>query len=194
MKCVPSPLHPLFHHLTCVRAAAATLEMLGVSDCPPKISLVLPVPPSPTAPLSGAAPQHQAQGFRDSIWGFPPFQGGLSGHTDTGTLNTNCLMLFQSVSAAAGLLVPKKGTLGPCPLHPGRSLSPFHVPFVLQRFLSITAGSSCSLHTQNVLLVPSPGSAPALPLPVPGFPICLYFRDRLTGSRLSFSFHLLHSL
>lgn len=190
---MPSPLHPLFHHLTCIRAAAATLEMLRVSDCPPKISLVLPVPPLPQL-LCLEQLLSRAQGFRDSIWGFPPFQGGLSGHTGTDTLNTNCLMLFQSVSAAAGLLVPKKGALGPCPLHPGRSLSPFHVPFVLQRFLSITAGSSCSLHTQNVLLVPSPGSAPALPLPVPGFPICLYFRDRLTGSRVSFSFHLLHNL
>lgn len=156
---MPSPLHPLFHHLTCVRAAAATLEMLRVSDCPPKILLVLHVPPSATAPLSGAAPQRQAQGFRDSIWGFPSFQGGFSGQTDTDTLNTNCLMLFQS--AAAGLLVPKKGMLGLCPLHPGRSLCPFHVPLSCSAsFPSLQAPAALCTH-RTFSLFPSPGSAPA---------------------------------
>lgn len=47
VKCVPSPLHPLFHHLSCFRAPAPTLEVLRVSDCPPKILLLLHVPPLP---------------------------------------------------------------------------------------------------------------------------------------------------
>lgn len=170
VKCVPSPLPPLFHHLTCVRAPAAALEVLRVSDCPPKILLVLHIPPSPSASLPGTAPQHQAQGFSESIWGAPTFPG-LVRWPDRHKYITHKLsqMLFQSVSAAAGLLVPKKGALVLCPLHPGRSLGPFHVPVVLQCFLSTTAGSSSSAYTEH-----SPYSPPqlwSLLLPLPGFAI-----------------------
>lgn len=76
------------------------------------------------------------RGSESPSGGFPPFQRCVKWSDRHKYIKHKvCKMLFQSVSAAAGLLVPKKGTLVPCPLHPGRSPDPFHVPFVRQCFL-----------------------------------------------------------
>lgn len=147
VKCVPAPLHPLFHHLTCARAA--TWEVLRVSDCPPKSCWFFMFPFS--AWSSSSAP---GSGILSPSGGFPPFQNRLSVQTDTNTSHRKCVRDCSGLSLLLQDYWSPKGTPG--------AVSPpsWQVPLVLQCFLSITAGSSSSLHTQNLLLIPLPRFSP----------------------------------
>lgn len=151
---MPSPLHPLFHHLTCIRAAAATLEMLRVSDCPPKISLVLPVPPSPTAPLSGAAPQ-QGSGVQRLHLGVPTLPGRVKWPHRHRHIEHKLFDAVPVCLCCCGIIGPQKGNPGamsppswqvpgsfPCPICP--AALPFH-HCRLQLLSAHTEHSPCPL-------------------------------------------------